>query len=373
MSRLLLRGPVHGRGPGAVAVEGDRIQWVGSGHPPGRFDEEISAGDGELIAPGFIDLQVNGYRHCDAADGAEAIIEISRRLPATGVTAFLPTLISSPLAQTTEFVETVGRVEVSGARVLGAHVEGPFLNPAFKGAHDPACLVDPTPERVAGLLERPPRMVTLAPELPGARAAIARLAKAGVVVSAGHSAADFEQGLDAVEAGVRFGTHLFNAMARFHHRRPGLAAALLLDRRVAVGLVMDGEHLHPATCELVLRVKPASRTVLTTDQTAAAGAPPGRYKVAGREVTSDGRAVRLPDGTLAGSAATMDQLVRNAAQLSTVGRARAITMATSSPAAVLREGRLGRIRVGAHADLVLLDEQLKVRLTLVGGRVVYER
>jgi N-acetylglucosamine-6-phosphate deacetylase len=356
-----------------VLVDGDTIAWVGSGRPPGRYDDEITVAEGGLIAPGFIDLQVNGYRHRDAADGAEAITEISQRLPATGVTAFLPTLISRPLGQMTQFVETVGRVKAPGARILGAHLEGPFLSRDYKGAHDPTCLVDPTPDRVAALLERPPRMLTLAPELPGARAAIARLDRAGVLVSAGHSGADFEQGLDAVEAGVRFGTHVFNAMPRFHHRRPALAAALLLDKRVAVGLVMDGEHLHPATCELVLRSKPASRTVLTTDQTAAAGAPAGKYRIAGLEATSDGRAVRLHDGTLAGSAATMDLLVRNAAQLPAVGSARAIAMASGSPAAVLGERRLGRIASGALADLVVLDEHLKVSMTFVGGRLVYER
>jgi N-acetylglucosamine-6-phosphate deacetylase len=255
--------------------------------------------------------------------------------------------------------------------VLGAHVEGPFINPQFRGAHDPGQILEPTQERVSNLLARPPRMVTLAPELPGALRAVERLRAAGVVVAAGHSGADFAQGMAAIAAGVRFGTHVFNAMTRFHHREPGLVAALLLDRRVALGLVLDGQHVHAAAAGLVLRIKPPRLCVLTTDQTSAAGAPPGRYRIGGREVRSDGRSVRLPDGTLAGSAAGMDELVREAA--AAIGLTRAVRMASEAPARLLGERGLGRIEPGSAADLVVLDRNRRPRLTIVAGRVVYER
>jgi len=372
---LLLRGAVHGITAldAAVLVEDGRIAWVGTGRPPSPIDREVVAEAGELIAPGFIDLQVNGFNGHDAAQGADAISAISQLLPAFGVTGFLPTIISRPLSEVREFVHAVQVAAAPGARVLGAHVEGPFLNSAFRGAHEKANLVEPTPDRIAEVLAAAPRMMTLAPELPGGLEAIAQLRDAGVVVAAGHTGADFEQGRRAIDAGVRFGTHLYNAMRAFHHRRPGIVGALLMDDRVTVGLIGDGEHLHAATLEQVLRLKRPTRVALTTDQTSAAGAPAGRYRLGGRDVVSDGSAVRLEDGTLAGSVATMDELVRRMAALLNGSRARAMTAATESPAAVLGEPQLGRICPGAHADLIILDVQMRVRLTMVAGRIVFER
>jgi N-acetylglucosamine-6-phosphate deacetylase len=297
--------------------------------------------------------------------------ELSRRLPATGVTGFLPTIISSPLEAVEEFVLSASEAPAPGARILGAHVEGPFLNSHFHGAHDPRRLLLPTPANVDRLLRRPPRMLTLAPELPGALPAIRRLRRAGILVSAGHSGADYDQGLAAIAAGVRFGTHLYNAMQPFHHRRPGLTAALLADRRVTVGLIADGEHVHPAACDLAVRMKGWRRVALTTDQTAAAGVEAGAYELGGREVKSDGQTVRLDDGTLAGSVATMDALVRRLAAVPGVGRDRALAMASAVPARALGDPCVGRVAAGASADLVVLDAELKVRLTLVDGRVVF--
>jgi N-acetylglucosamine-6-phosphate deacetylase len=257
--------------------------------------------------------------------------------------------------------------------VLGAHLEGPFINPTFRGAHDPMALIEPTSELVDEILNSPPRMMTLAPELPGALEAIRRLDAAGVLVAAGHSGADYEQGERAIEAGVRFGTHLFNAMRAFHHRRPGLVGALLIDVRASVGLIADGQHLHDATCEQVLHLKSPEHVALTTDQTAAAGVPPGNYSLGGRRVVSDGEAVRLEDGTLAGSIATMDELIRRMASLPGISLEDAVTMASAAPALVLDDTRIGAIRPGAFADLVILDREMRVRLTIVSGRVVYQR
>jgi len=373
--RTLFRGPLHGAaGADAVLVDGDTIAWVGTGSPPERPDEEISVTHGELIAPGFIDLQVNGFAGEDAAAGPAAIAAISAALPATGVTAFLPTLISSPVEEAADFASAVGAAaEADGARVLGAHIEGPFINPEFRGAHDPERLAEPTPDRVKVIEAARPRLVTLAPELPGALDAIRRLHRAGIVVSAGHTGADFEQGRKAIDAGVRFGTHAYNAMSPVHHRRPGIALALLLDSRVTVGLIADGEHVHPAICEQIVRLKGGTRVALTTDQTAAAGRPPGPYELSGRQVISDGRTVRLPDGTLAGSAAAMPELLRTMTGLPGTNIARAVRMATAVPARVLGERRLGRITAGACADLVVIDRQLNVRLTMVRGHIRFRR
>jgi len=373
--RTLLRGPLLGAGAAnSVLVEGEMITWVGSGPPPQRPDEELIAGPGEMIAPGFIDLQVNGYAGQDAAAGADAIAAISDALPATGVTAFLPTIISAPLQVGAGFAAAVGAAaEAPGARVLGAHIEGPFLNASFRGAHLRAHLADPTPENVDVVEAARPRLITLAPELPGALAAIERLHRAGIVVAAGHTGADFEQGRKAIAAGVSFATHIYNAMPPVHHRRPGIALALLLDPRVTTGLIADGEHVHRSVCEQLVRVKGASRIALTTDQTSAAGAAPGTYELSGRPVISDGRVVRLQDGTLAGSAATMPDLVRLMARLPGMNPARAIGLASAAPARVLGERRLGRIGEGACADLVVLDAELRPRLTMIRGVVKYRR
>jgi N-acetylglucosamine-6-phosphate deacetylase len=373
--KTLLRGSIHGDNDAdGVLVDGDTIVWVGRGRPPQNPDEEVVAAPGELIAPGFIDLQVNGFAGHDAAAGASSIAAISEALPASGVTAFLPTLISSPVEAGAAFVAAVGAAaESRGARVVGAHVEGPFLNPSFPGAHLREHLTDPTPEKVDVFEAARPRMVTLAPELPGALAAIERLHRVGIVVSAGHTGADFEQGRKAIEAGVRFGTHIYNQMPTVHHRNPGIAVALLLDPRVTVGLIADGVHVHPSVCEQVVRVKGTSRIALTTDQTSAAGMAAGTYSLSGRPVVSDGYTVRLEDGTLAGSAALMDDLVRLMARLPGMSASQAVELATEVPARVLGESRLGRIHEGACADLVVLDPDLRVRMTMVRGVVQFRR
>ena len=373
--RTLLRGHLHGRKDAdAVLVEGETITWVGRGKPPQRPDEELVAAPGEVIAPGFIDLQVNGYAGSDAATGADAIARIAELLPATGVTAFLPTIISSPVEVAAAFAAAVGAAsEAQGARVLGAHIEGPFLNPAFRGAHLESNLFEPTRENVDVIATSRPRLVTLAPELPGALEAIERLHQAGVLVSAGHTGADFDQGRQAIEAGVRFATHIFNAMSPIHHRKPGVALAMLLDPRVTVGLIADGEHVHPAMCEQVLRVAGPVRVALTTDQTSAAGSPAGAYELGGRTVVSDGHVVKLADGTLAGSAARMTDLVRLSARLPGMTTALAVSMASEVPARVLAEKRLGRLGEGACADVVILDADLRVRLTMIRGVVKFRQ
>ena len=353
----------------ATVLVGDRlIEFVDEGVvEPEAATPLVEAGD--IIVPGFIDLQVNGLAGSDAATGRGAISEISRRLPTYGVTGFLPTIISRPIAEAAAFVDACRIAEAPGASVLGAHVEGPFLNPKYRGAHDPRCLALPEPEEVSALLELPPAVVTLAPELPGALDAVRRLAGARVIVSAGHSAATMSEANAGFDAGIRFGTHLFNAMSPLHHREPGLPGALLADERLTIGLIADGVHVHPSMLSLAVKTAGSGRIALTTDQTAAAGSPPGSYLIAGRETFSDGTSARLADGTLAGGVATMDHLVRVMAGLPGVGLRRAIEMASATPARLLGLDR--GIRAGAPADLVVLTPDLRVRLTLVGGRVVY--
>ncbi|HEX2843854.1 MAG TPA: amidohydrolase family protein, partial [Candidatus Limnocylindria bacterium] len=259
----------------------------------------------------------------------------------------------------------------SGAVPLGLHVEGPFLSPRRNGAHDPALLREPDLEELRrwsdgdGL-----RILTIAPELPRALDAISALAEAGVVVSVGHTDADATTATAAVEAGARYATHLLNAMPPLGHRNPGAAGALLADERVTVGIIVDGWHLDPLIVRTIARAAPG-RLSLVSDAIAAVGLTEGRHRLAALDVEVRNGAARLPDGTLAGSVVMLDDCVRNVASIT--GSARlAVEAVTATPARLLRleDGR-GHLRVGGRADIVLLDAELGVRATLVGGELVH--
>ena len=380
--RLLLRGrvitPARDSAECSVLVEDGRISWV----RPGRIDvagvELIDRPD-QVIAPGFIDLQVNGFAGNDAAAGAASISAIATALPRTGVTAFLPTMITARLDRMANFVtavEAARRAAGPGsARILGAHLEGPFLDPRKRGAHDAELMREPTESNVDALLAGGlPTLVTLAPEKLGAVAAIRRLVALGVTVSGGHSSAGLKEARTGLAAGIGFGTHLFNAMSGLDHHSPGLAAALLDDRHVVTGLIADGHHVDPVLLALAIRLNGPDRVALTTDQTAAAGMPPGRFQLGDRAVLSDGKTVRLEDGTLAGSVATMDRMVTLVALLDGVGLRAAVQMATSTPATVVGRGRgLGRIRAGGPADLTVMNGDGQVQMTVIAGRVAFAR
>lgn len=346
-------------GPVEVAIEGGRIEAVRPAPDPG---------DGSLLAPGFVDLQVNGMDDVDVAVAAGADWDrLGALLAPTGVTAWLPTLVSRPLDR---YEAPIGRIAEATRTerrpvVLGAHLEGPFLGTRH-GAHDPRAVLPLDPGWLAGL---PPtvRLVTLGPEQAGAADAIRDLARRGVVVSLGHSGADVATTTAAVDAGARMVTHLFNAMAPVHQREPGIAGAALADDRVVAGLVVDLVHVHPALVRTAFRAKGAHRIALVTDAVAwRAG------HLAAREVRLADGAPRLADGTIAGSALTMDAAVRNAVQAAGVPLADALRAASTTPAELLDDPTRGRIAVGARADLVLLDvERLEVRRTLVAGEPVW--
>jgi N-acetylglucosamine-6-phosphate deacetylase len=257
-------------------------------------------------------------------------------------------------------------------RVLGVHVEGPFLNPAHAGAHDRRFLRASRASELRRLLSRHPGLVkilTLAPELRGAGELIREARSRGIVVGAGHTAASYDEGRAAFERGVRLVTHLFNAMRPLRHRDPGIVAAALQDLRVTVSIIADYVHVDPVILELVLMAKPVNRIALVTDAVAAAGSVGRTSHLASRQIRVTD-APRLPDGTLAGSVLRMDQAIRNVIRLG-VPVGHAVRMASTVPAQLLRRRDLGVLARGARADMVVLDRRLRVRAVLVDGAVVY--
>jgi len=339
---------------------------------PRRGDLPHRVIDAGIVAPGFIDLQVNGGFGAEVgAGGTPALRLLGERLPSTGVTGFLPTLVSSPPGAIEDCLADVARADTTGARLLGLHLEGPLLSPGRAGAHDREIIAAARAADLARLADHPSlRLVTLAPERPGALDLVHQLAAGGKLASIGHTDASFEQATAAFDAGATLATHLFNAMPPLGHRAPGAAGAALLDDRVTCGVIPDSVHLHPATLRLALRAKGPERIALITDAIAAAGMPPGDYRLGGLAVRSDGVAARLADGgALAGSLLTMDRAVRNLAAVA--GAATALRLAGEVPARVL--GLPGRLARGAPADLVLLDDELRVQATIVAGETVFTR
>lgn len=356
-----------------VRMHDGRIVEIGPDLPVG--DAEVLHLHGQWVVPGLVDLQVNGGHGIDLTTTPERVWELAAHLACQGVTAFLPTLVSCP----PQVVRRAQRALAdgpptgwSGAVPVGWHVEGPMLAPARCGAHDPAMLRTPSRALVDDWT-RPSgiAMVTLAPELPGAADVVAALVDAGVVVAAGHTEATAGDVGRGVDAGITVATHLFNAMPPIAGRSPGPAAALLAEPRVRVGCIADGVHLASGTLEFVWQAAGPGRLVLVTDAMAATGLGDGRHHLGSQEVVvTDGRAT-LPDGTLAGSVATLDGCLRHVAAVTGAPLGDVLPTVTTTPADVLGEPTRGRLEVGARADLVVFDDDLQVVQTLVGGEVVH--
>jgi N-acetylglucosamine-6-phosphate deacetylase len=359
--------------PGVVVVQGGKIVELRrerrlDGLPPGVHEAAY-------VSPGFIDLQVNGGFGVEVGDDAEDLRHLAEQLPATGVTAFLPTMVSSPL-EAYGHAERAFRAEppVHGALPLGLHFEGPFLSPRRSGAHRPAAIENAPDALFESWLVSPyVRLVTLAPETEGALARVRRLRERGIVVSLGHTDATYEQFVRGVDAGATLVTHVYSAMSGFQHRAPGAVGAALTDDRVTVGLIADGIHCHPAAVALAVRAKGAERVALVTDAIAGAGMGPGIYTLDGQEIHVDESAARLPDGTLAGSVLHLDQAVRNVVAWTGLDVAAACRMASTVPARVLGLENKGRLAPGCDADLALFDEQLGLQATFREGRCLYRR
>jgi N-acetylglucosamine-6-phosphate deacetylase len=344
---------------GDVRVEDGRIVAIGV----------LPAGSGGLAAPGFVDLQVNGFAGVDflAADPVDYQLA-GEALATTGVTAYLPTFITAPEHEHAHAIAAAAAAgAAAGPRILGVHLEGPFLSPAWPGAHDPRHFQLPTPALVDRLAAAGSiALITLAPELPGAIEVIRDLVGRGIVVSCGHSDADAAAAHAAFDAGARGVTHLHNAHRRFGHRDPGLGGVALVRPEVTVQAIVDGVHLAPEVAYGAF-LAAGERFSLVTDAMAAARLGDGRYRLGSREVEVEGMKARLADGTYAGSVLTMDAAVRNLVALGAT-EVEALLSASRAPARLLARADVGALVPGGPADVVVLDDRLEVQATLVGGR-----
>jgi N-acetylglucosamine-6-phosphate deacetylase len=331
-------------------------------------------GSGLIATPGWIDLQLNGGFGHDFTEDPSSIWLVAAQLPSLGITSFLPTIITCARAKLERAIEVFRQGPPdgwAGATPLGLHLEGPFLNPAKKGAHSAEYLREPDPawarqwSRAGGVW-----LVTLAPELPGAREVINILYQNEVVMSGGHTRASYEQAQEAFAAGIRCSTHLFNAQPPIAHRDPGFAGAVLASPGIFTGLIADGVHVHPAMVSLAWKCK-RGRLILVTDAVSALGLPPGRYSLGGYPVFVDNTSVRLADGTLAGSIITPEASIHNLAAWAGCSLAEAMQTMSSVPAELLGLQNKGQIATGADADLTLVTPDGQVAATIVGGNLLW--
>lgn len=366
--------------PGWIRFAGGRIDAVGAGDPPRSSDPSHDLGGGYVL-PGFVDLHMHGGggAQVTTADPEEILraIDFHRR---HGTTRTLASLVTSPVEQMATAARTVAEIMRSGGglgeSIAGIHLEGPFLNPRYRGAHHTDFVHPPDVKALRRLLDAGAgavRTVTLAPELEGAMDLIREVAAAGATASVGHTDATYEQARQAFDEGARTATHLFNAMRPFQHRDPGPVAAALTHDAVVCELINDGIHLHSGSVTLALKAAGADRIAFVTDATSAAGMRDGRFGLGPLTILARDGKVTLLDGTTnAGSTLTMDRAVRHAVNCVGVPIVDAAKAAATTPARVLGlQDRTGSIEAGKEADLVVLSDALHVRAVIARGRLVH--
>ncbi|AZR72256.1 N-acetylglucosamine-6-phosphate deacetylase [Anoxybacter fermentans] len=342
-------------------------------------DHQVIDLKGGYICPGWIDIHCHGAVGVDVMDGdIKGLMKIARFKASQGVTGFVPTGITASFDQIERAVEVVAKateINEDGAKILGFHMEGPFINPAKKGAHQEELIVPCDTAWTRKLKVNVPGrfIVTVAPETEGALDYIREMRKEGVLIAVGHTDGTYDDIRAAYEAGATHGVHTFNGMRGLHHREPGVVGAIM-DLPLIAEVIVDGVHLHPAIVRILSKLKLPDKMVLITDAMRAAGLEDGEYELGGLKVWKKGKEARLADGTLAGSTLTMQEAVQNAVRMVGLSIVDVMQMAATNPARLLGlEDRKGSIEIGKNADLTLLTPDLEVRETIIEGRVVYQK
>jgi N-acetylglucosamine-6-phosphate deacetylase len=363
-----------------ITVAGAWIEQVG--REDGKETQVIEAG-GTITMPGFIDVHTHGGGGFNLhTTQVHEIQSYAHWIPTTGVTSFLVAVVGTPgalpeqqLRTTMSAIEQQGSNAKPEAEILGIHLEGPYINEKRRGAHPTTWLRTPNEREIQTILELTQgylRIITLAPELPGAEQVIRQLVDAGVTVSIGHTDANYEQTQAAIRSGITHATHCFNAMRPLLHREPGPVAAIAQVSGVRGELIADGIHVDPAMMDMLVRMLGPERTVIVTDAQAAAGIPNGTFEFAGQRAEVVSGAARLVDGTLAGSVLTMDCALRNVLDMTHVSLSEAVRMLTYNPAqAAGVDTRKGKLHPGYDADLLIFDEHLTLQATLCRGRIAF--
>jgi N-acetylglucosamine-6-phosphate deacetylase len=360
---------------GQIEVKDSKIHYVGPRRP---CKGVVDHGDA-TIAPGFIDIHVHGIAGHDAMDiGTGSLQQISQHLASRGVTGFLATLQTAPQKEVLKALTRVKREmrgSVSGAKVLGTHLEGPFISPNRMGAQQ-NYVREPTQRQLEEIYKAAGgtlKIVTLAPEVKGGLDAAKFLRKHNIVVSAGHTDATYHETRQAFDAGVSHLGHFWNGIRGVHHREPGVVGAGLEDENVTVELIADCLHVHPTILGLTVKVKGPEKVVLISDLIKPAGFPNGEYVLDGRTFQLDNGLIKLPSGVIAGSSVGLDKAVRNMVEKVGVSLPVAVQMATATPAKVLGLDEKGRLKPGLDADIVIMDENFNVIETIVEGSTVYKQ
>jgi N-acetylglucosamine-6-phosphate deacetylase len=366
---------------GVVLIEGKKILEVNNRFTV-QFDDrefEVHHCENLSLLPGFIDIHIHGCAGRDVMEGTrEAIETISRFLACHGTTAYLATTVTASPFATLQAVEELGRLileESAGAKVLGLHLEGPFISEKKRGVHRAEFVRNPsipTLDEFVKWSNNQIKLITMAPEAPGGLEFIRHARSMGILVSMGHSNANFEEAKESIRAGITNATHAFNAMREFNHRDPGILGAVLADDSIWAELIADGVHVDSTVVEILLRCKGPHKILLVSDAISACGQPDGEYQVGPLRVMVTKGVCRNLEGRLAGSTLTQDRALQNMMRWTKVSLAEASFMTSWNPAQSIGiANQKGSIEPGLDADIVLLDDDLNVQMTFCEGRLVY--
>jgi N-acetylglucosamine-6-phosphate deacetylase len=331
---------------------------------------------GKYVSPGFIDIHVHGSAGYDAMDGTvEALSAISSAIASNGVTAYLPTTMTmdvDSIYKAFDAIREAMKLEIKGARILGIHMEGPFISEKYKGAQNADYITKPDYNIIKDYLDII-KIITLAPEMDENHSFIKKVKdKSKIILSVGHSDASYEETIKAIEDGISHATHTFNAMTPLNHRKPGIVGAIFASD-ITCELIADTIHVHPAIFKILIDMKHKSKIVLITDSMRAGCMKAGIYELGGQKVIVKNGAARLQDGTLAGSVLTLNKAVKNLIKHSDLEIYDVIAMATLIPAKVINmDSKKGSLQVGCHADIVIFDADIDVFLTIVEGEIVFQ-